>query len=345
MLYVVLFFLLFSLLLYILLGGADFGAGIVELFSGNRKGTRDTIYGVIGPVWEANHIWLIILMVILWTAFPLYFNVLIVYLHIPLTLILLGITLRGVAFVFRHYDAVVGSSQFWYNWLFRIGSFVTPVFLGMTFAALVGGEIIITESYADHSFYQLFISNWFNPFCLFVGLFYAALCAFLASSFLIGETEGAMQRLYKAYSARYTVILVVLGFFLILYGYVNQIQFIRDFIHNPASIILVVVSGILLYPLWRSIANGNVLANRILAGIQVVLIVLAALLAHFPNIIIAKQGEMDLLEGMASGPTMDTLGISLLIGGVFILPGLFHLMKSFDMIKILKRRDDGSSNG
>ncbi|MDX1721169.1 MAG: cytochrome d ubiquinol oxidase subunit II, partial [Salegentibacter mishustinae] len=149
MLYIVLFFLLFSLLLYVLLGGADFGAGIVELFSSakNKEHTRDTIYRVMGPIWEANHIWLIIMLVILWVAFPAYFNIIIIYLHIPLTLVLLGITLRGVAFVFRHYDAVVDKSQFWYNWLFRIGSFVTPVFLGMSFGALIGGKIIITEDY------------------------------------------------------------------------------------------------------------------------------------------------------------------------------------------------------
>ena len=97
MLYIVLFFTFFSLFLYVLLGGADFGAGIVELFSSSehKKLNRDTVYKIMGPVWEANHIWLIILIVILWIAFPVYFNVIIIYLHIPLTLVLLGITMRG----------------------------------------------------------------------------------------------------------------------------------------------------------------------------------------------------------------------------------------------------------
>ena len=98
MLYVVLFFLMFSLLLYVVLAGADFGAGIIELFSSknNQSITKKTVYRVMGPVWEANHIWIIILMVILWVGFPDFYNVLVVYLHIPLTLILLGITLRGL---------------------------------------------------------------------------------------------------------------------------------------------------------------------------------------------------------------------------------------------------------
>jgi cytochrome d ubiquinol oxidase subunit II len=80
MLYVVLFFLLVSLLLYVILAGADFGAGIVELFSSeqNQKITKKTVYSVMGPVWEANHIWIIILVVILWVGFPEFYNVLVV---------------------------------------------------------------------------------------------------------------------------------------------------------------------------------------------------------------------------------------------------------------------------
>ena len=85
----------------------------------------------MGPVWEANHIWVIILIVILWIAFPKYYKVMVTSLHIPITLMLLGITLRGVAFVFRHYDAFVDKSQHVYNWLFRISSLITPIFLGM----------------------------------------------------------------------------------------------------------------------------------------------------------------------------------------------------------------------
>lgn len=339
MLYIVLFFLLFSLLLYVLLGGADFGAGIVELFSSakNRDHTRDTIYRVIGPIWEANHIWLIIMLVILWVAFPAYFNIIIIYLHIPLTLVLLGITLRGVAFVFRHYDAVVDNSQFWYNWLFRIGSFVTPVFLGMSFGALIGGKIIINEDYETYGFYDLFMQHWLNIFALLVGLFYAALCAFLASTLLIGEADGKARKHYAKNSAFFTIVLVVLGFILISYGYFNDIKFAKDFMHNPVSLACVVLSGILLFPLWKFIRKEYRIASRYLAGFQVVLILFAALYAHFPYIIITATKEVSLLEGLAPEATIKNLAIMLLIGGFIILPGLFHLMKSFNMIKVLEK--------
>ncbi|WP_081212188.1 cytochrome d ubiquinol oxidase subunit II [Salegentibacter sediminis] len=339
MLYIVLFFLLFSLLLYVLLGGADFGAGIVELFSSrkNRKVTRDTIYRVMGPVWEANHIWLIILLVILWVGFPAYFNVMMIYLHIPLILVLLGITIRGVAFVFRHYDAVVDSSQIWYNRLFRIGSLVTPVFLGMSFASLISGKIIITDDYTNYGFYDLFMEPWLHLFGLLIGLFYAALCAFLAANYLIAETEGEVRKLYRKKSALYTVVLVVLGSVLLIYGYFAGFIFIEDFIHNPISLISVGISGLLLIPLWRSIKSGSKIWSRYLAGLQAVLVMFAAIIAHFPYIIITAEKELSLLENLAPEATINNLALMLLIGGLVILPGLFHLMKSFNMIKILNK--------
>ncbi|MFD2035353.1 cytochrome d ubiquinol oxidase subunit II [Belliella marina] len=339
MLYVVLFFLLFSLLLYVMLGGADFGAGIVELFASkkNRSHTRDIIYRVIGPVWEANHIWLIIMLVILWVAFPAYFNIMVIYLHIPLTLVLLGITIRGVAFVFRHYDAVIDRSQFWYNWLFRIGSFVTPVFLGLSFSALIGGKIITMEEYAGSSFYDFFINPWFNLFGLLVGLFYAALCAFLAATLLIGESDGMEKSHFSRSSAIFTIMLVVLGFVLLTYGYIYEIKFVRDFIENPIAILCVVLSGILLLPLWKFIRQQRRIASRYMAGIQVILILFAAIVTHFPYFIITADQEISLLDNIAPESTITNLGWMLIIGGTVILPGLFHLMKSFKMIKVLEK--------
>ena len=253
MLYVVLFFTFFSLFLYVLLGGADFGAGIVELFSSNenRKMNRDTVYKVMGPVWEANHIWLIILIVILWIAFPAYFNVIIIYLHIPLTLVLLGITMRGVAFIFRHYDAIIDGSQIWYNRIFVISSLITPIFLGMSFGALVSGEIVVTNDYTNTGFWELFMQPWLNGFTILTGLFYAALCAFLASTLLIGETKGEIRKIYSRKSGIFTVVLVIIGGAVLLYGYWHEMIFVSEFIRNEYSIGAIGLSGLLLIPLWR----------------------------------------------------------------------------------------------
>jgi len=108
MLYVVIAFLFLAIVLYFLLGGADFGAGIIELFTSetNKSRTRKTMYHAIGPVWEANHMWLIIAVVIMFVGFPVIYSQMCTYLHIPLLIMLLGITARGTAFAFRSYDAV-----------------------------------------------------------------------------------------------------------------------------------------------------------------------------------------------------------------------------------------------
>lgn len=340
MLYVVLFFTFFSLFLYVLLGGADFGAGIVEMFSSkeNRKLNRDTIYHVMGPIWEANHIWLIILIVILWIAFPQYFNIIITYLHIPLTLVLLGITMRGVAFIFRHYDAIFDESQIWYNRIFHISSLITPIFLGMSFGALVSGRIVLTDG-SNNSFAEIFMHPWLNIFTLLTGLFYAALCAFLAATLLIGETEGEARKIYSRKSAIATIVLVVLGGLVLLYGFITDMTFVKDFLENPFSIVAILLSAVILIPLWRAIRKQHRILTRIFAGLQILLVIFAAVNTHFPNLIITSSSEVNMLKGTAPERVIDILGITLIVGGAIILPGLFHLMKSFNMIRFPKKEE------
>ena len=117
MLNIVMIYLWAAILLYLLLGGADFGAGILELFTrrANLVPTRKILYKAIGPVWEANHMWLIITVVILFVGFPAIYTTMSVNLHIPLSLMLLGIIARGTAFAFRHHDAVVDDMQVIYH--------------------------------------------------------------------------------------------------------------------------------------------------------------------------------------------------------------------------------------
>jgi len=344
MLYVVLFFLIFSLYLYVVLGGADYGAGIVELFSSeeNQKITKKTIYRVMGPVWEANHIWIIIMIVILWIAFPAYYNILVVNLHIPLTIVLLGVTLRGVAFVFRHYDAVIDNSQKLYDAMFKISSLITPIFLGMVFGGLISGEIKLTEDVSSLSFYEVFVQPWFNVFSILVGLFFAALCAFLSSVLLIGESEEGKENIYIRKATIATVVVFVTGLITFMYGYGNNFVFVEDFIKDTYAIVAMLISGLLLIPLWLTIKKGRRVLSRFFAGLQVFLILLAALISHFPNIIITETHRVNLMENIAPDSVINVLGISLIIGGAVILPGLFHLLKSFKMIKILDRNSNPS---
>ncbi len=162
---IIIFFLGLSIVFYVLFGGADFGAGVLEILSG--KGDRETIANAIGPVWEANHVWLILVVVILFMAFPKVYATMSVHLHIPLLIMLVGIVLRGTTFTYMHYDAIKDETNNIYNAVFKFSSVLTPFFLGMIAGAATLGRI---NPEAEH-FVEAFIAPWFNLFSASVGLF------------------------------------------------------------------------------------------------------------------------------------------------------------------------------
>ena len=129
----------FGLIAYAVLGGADFGAGIWNLFAVGSQAKRQTqlINKALGPVWEANHVWLIFLIVGLFSVFPSAFAILSMALFIPLTIALIGIVLRGSAFIFRTYAIdTTALTTTWWSRVFSTASLVTPFFLGAAAAAV-----------------------------------------------------------------------------------------------------------------------------------------------------------------------------------------------------------------
>lgn len=142
---VLVFFIGASLWLYVLLGGSDYGAGILELLpaGGRREAQKHVINEAMGPVWEANHIWLILVIVVLFVGFPTIFTTLMVALHIPMLALLVGIVVRGTAFTFRHYDAIQApGSQRVYTLLFGVSSLWAALWLGIIVASLNRGLIV-----------------------------------------------------------------------------------------------------------------------------------------------------------------------------------------------------------
>src|SRR5216684_4080407 len=142
-----------ALILYALLGGADYGGGVWDLFAFGKRAPaqRALIAQAIGPVWEANHVWLIFVIVVLFTAFPPAYAALSVALFVPLHLVLVGITLRGAAFVFRGPQAGGPGSGPW-GAVFGVASVITPALLGMCVGAVSagglrvrGGEVRVEE--------------------------------------------------------------------------------------------------------------------------------------------------------------------------------------------------------
>ena len=128
---------------YVLLGGADFGGGVWDLLaSGPRRDSqRALIAEAMGPIWEANHVWLIIVVVLLFTCFPPAFAALSITLHIPLTLMLIGIVLRGSAFTFRAHHGEDSAMPLYWGRVFAIASAATPVFLGICLGAVASGAV------------------------------------------------------------------------------------------------------------------------------------------------------------------------------------------------------------
>jgi cytochrome d ubiquinol oxidase subunit II len=192
MIYVVIIFLWVALLLYLVMGGADFGAGIIEMFTSNKNKsrTRRIMYNAIGPIWEANHMWLIIAIVILFVGFPVIYATMSTYLHIPLTVMLMGIIARGTALTFRNYDAVHDNMQKIYNKIFVYSSFITPLFLGIIAGSAVSGRVDPQAT----NFMDAYIYSWLNWFSVAIGFFTVALCGFLAAIYLIGEANDDSER-------------------------------------------------------------------------------------------------------------------------------------------------------
>jgi len=327
--YVVIAYLWLSILLYLVLGGADFGAGIIEMFTSqkNIRRTRKTLYHAIGPIWEANHMWLIIAVVILFVGFPVIYSELSVYLHIPLLIMLMGIIARGTAFVFRHYDAVRDNMQRLYNQVFIASSFITPFFLGVIAASTVSGHIDPNA----HSFMQAYVFSWFNWFSLCVGLFTVALCGFLASIYLIGEAEDDNDRKRFIRKAKRMNILSVLAGALVFFAAAwDEIPLMNWVFGDAVGLTAVIAATLSLVIMWKWIDIKIVLLPRVLVGFQVTMILLAISYAHFPNFVILRGGEsLSLLEDHAPLKTIQALGWALLLGSIFILPALFYLYYSF----------------
>lgn len=327
--YVVIIFLWTSILLYLLLGGADFGAGILELFTSgkNRSRTRRMMYRAIGPIWEANHMWLIIAIVILFVGFPEIYTTMSVHLHIPLVIMLLGIIARGTAFAFRNYDAVVDDMQVIYNRIFVYASVLTPLFLGIIAGSAVSGRI---DLQAD-SFVNAYLFSWLHWFSVSVGLFTVAICGFLAAVYLIGETDNEMDRQRFIYKTRTTsIIAICCGALVFVAAYIDGIPLPQWIFGHAAGITAISAAIVSFVLLWYYLDKEKPNLLRLLAGFQVSMILFTTTYTHYPNIVLLSDGKyLSLLEHQGNAETIHVLGIALLAGSVFILPALFYLIYSF----------------
>jgi cytochrome d ubiquinol oxidase subunit II len=176
-----------GLILYALTGGPDFGAGVWSLLAlGPRKAAqREALHHALAPIWEANHVWLIFVIVVMFSAFPRAFAAISIALHIPIALALLGIVFRGAAFAFHAYGIQTDRTRNRWSRVFYISSIATPVLLGNIAGALGTGEIRVINSRVTTGF----LAGWTTPFAWVVGFFTLALFATLAAVYLCSETD------------------------------------------------------------------------------------------------------------------------------------------------------------
>lgn len=330
----VVFILGVSVLFYVVFGGADFGAGILEIFTG-QKGVS-TISKAIAPVREANHIWLIIAVVILFNGFPKVYSTVSIVLHIPVFLALIGIIFRGAAFTFRHYDAVKDSSQQIYSVVFRYSSLFSTIFLGIILGALVSGTLPEQDySLSNLSFYQYFVAPWFNPFCFSIGLFVSVLSAYIASIFLLGEVEtdygyGLIAKFIK----RLFWASVVTGSLIFVSSYYQGLDFHLRFLDHSISIGCAIIASAIVPFIWIFINRREIWSLRILGGVQVVLIVLGWLANQWPNLLYYHGGGiLSIHDASAEQTVMKVLLIALIVGILLIFPALYFLFRVFKVEK------------
>ena len=186
---------------YGIFGGADFGSGYFDLTAGGaQRGAelRTQIDHSIGPVWEANHVWLIYVLVFFWTAFPRPFAAVMTTLMIPILLALLGIVLRGAGFVFRKYSATVLQARL-SGIAFAGASLITPFFFGTVIGAIASGRVP-AEGYGPRW------TSWLNATSFSVGIVAVASCAFLAGTFLTADAGRANNRQLAGTLRRRTLI-------------------------------------------------------------------------------------------------------------------------------------------
>ena len=193
--------------IYAVFGGADFGAGLWSLLAGGGdrgRRPRELIDWAIGPVWEANHVWLIFVLVVLWTGFPTAFEAIFSTLFIPLSLAALGIVLRGSGFAFQHTARRAGGRVLAVAF-FGLASVLTPFFMGTVVGAVAGGRVPVGNAAGDP------VTSWLNPLSLMIGALFVATSAYLAAVFLVSDARRAGATDLERYFANRALVAAIVA--------------------------------------------------------------------------------------------------------------------------------------
>jgi cytochrome bd ubiquinol oxidase subunit II len=312
--------LLLAVVAYAIFGGADFGAGFWDLIAGGPEQgdhPRDTIEQSIGPVWEANHVWLIFMFVILWTSFPEAYASITLTLFVPLTIAALGIVLRGASFAFRkavvrlRYRRIFGGA-------FAASSVLVPYCMGAVAGGIASGRVPAGGQAGDP------VHSWINPTSIVAGILAVAAVAYLAAVYLVWDARRLLDSEMADYFRRRAIVAACVVAVIGLVGIFvlrADARYLFDGLASRALplVILGVLCGVgALVLLIRSAARGA----RLLAILAVASIILGWGVAQWPYIL-----PTSLTFSAAAAPT-GTLGAVLavvVLAALIVVPGFVLL--------------------
>jgi len=310
-----------GVLAYALFGGADFGSGFYDLTAGGAvtgAELRTLVDHSIGPVWEANHVWLVYVLVMWWTAFPETFAVTMSTLILPMLLALLGIVLRGAAFAFRKYAATLGQARL-FGAVFAVSSVVTPFFLGAVAGAIASGRVPATGR-GD------LWSSWLSPTSVFGGLIAVGTCAFLAGTFLTADAvRSGRERLSEQLRRRTLAVGIVTGalVFAALVPLTRDAPTLTDGLAGRAAslVVLSAVSGsatlVLLFRRRPALARFGALT-------AVAAVVLGWGVAQYPWLLV---DEVTIADAAGAPATLRALLVAVVLAGIIVVPALTYLFR------------------
>jgi len=315
--------MLLALAAYALLGGADFGGGIWDLLaSGPRRAEqRAAIERAIGPIWEANHVWLILVVVVLFTGFPAAFGAISTALFGPLVVLLVGIVLRGAAFTFRTYEEPDGRAQARWSLLFSISSVVAPAMLGVVVGALASGRLRLGgPATAFGAFAAL------SPFTAATAALTCASFAFLAAVYLSVETDGALREDFRRRAVGAGVALFAAAAATAALSWREAPVVFHGLTSRAWSAPLHVATATCALTAFGALAAGRFRLARVAASLQIFLIVLGWGASQYPYLVVP---EMTLASASAPRRTQVSLLVALAVGVWTLFPSLYLLFRVF----------------
>jgi cytochrome bd ubiquinol oxidase subunit II len=311
-----------GLVMYAVFGGADFGGGIWTAFASDPRAReqRNKLFHAIGPVWETNHIWLIFVVVTLFTAFPKGFAALFTALPVPLVIALIGINFRGAAFAFRHFGRQTGEHIPFMAITFAVSSVMTPFALGMAVTSAATGKIVFANGWvqADPWF-------WISPFTLMGGVVGLAICAYLAPIYMAVRTEGELRHDFRHRGIIGGLVLGILTTAAIPVAMVDAPLFAGRLLaaRGAPFVALSVISGITTQILlWRCRFQWA----QIAAAGTVALTITGFAAAMYPDLLI---GQLSLAAAAAPPATLRAFFLVLVIGIIILTPSLLFLYWTF----------------